>query len=285
MRTSFTLSLYAETHRNKKKKKCFPASSSLAARILSLVLVFLEGHTFYLWPSKYHLKLRPLLTLPAPIQHPPGDPDHSTECLLSFPSACPLPPSLEESGHFCYAVSFVLGGRLSETPSWASHVSLPHLAGQVHLPVTPSHCQSGSRCVCSPEEGACWCSPRPPRLLALCLGHHRPVPYNLQSGQADWAAATELSQAKEQKEGFHGGFREASVCQQAGSWGFRTNPGALPGGVLKGFIYMLEPAEGLRKDMGWFLFWSPKSPCKHQSWKSKQVMTLAPKKSAKVNAA
>ena len=29
-----------------------------------------------------------------------------------------------------------------------------------------------------------------------------------------------------------------------------------------------------------------KAPCKHQSWKSKQVMTsLAPKKSAKVNAA
>lgn len=92
-----------------KKKKCFPASSSLAARILSLVLVFLEGHTFYLWPSKYHLKPRPLLTLPAPIQHPPGDPDHSTECLLSSFS---LPsPSLLGGIRAFSLCSFLCSGR------------------------------------------------------------------------------------------------------------------------------------------------------------------------------
>lgn len=154
MCASFTLSLYAE--KQTKKKKCFPASGSLATRIPSLVLVFLEGHTFYFWPSKYHLKPCPLLTPPAPIQHPPGDPDHSTECLLSS-SACPLPPSLEESGHFSLC-SFLCSGRqaLRDTQLSLPHQPvLPGLAGLVHLPLaTPSHCQSGSRCACSPEEGA-----------------------------------------------------------------------------------------------------------------------------------
>ena len=40
----------------------------------------------------------------------------------------------------------------------------------------------------------------------------------------DRVAAPELSQAKEQNEGFHGGFREAPVCQQAGSWRLLDQP-------------------------------------------------------------
>ena len=40
----------------------------------------------------------------------------------------------------------------------------------------------------------------------------------------DRVAAPELSQAKEQNEGFHGGFREALVCQQAGSWRLPDQP-------------------------------------------------------------
>ena len=43
--------------------------------------------------------------------------------------------------------------------------------------------------------------------------------------------------------------RPRCVSRQAAG-GVWTNLGALPGGVSKGFIYMLEPAEGLRKDMG-----------------------------------
>lgn len=49
---------------------------------------------------------------------------------------------------------------------------------KAYLPeATPSLCQSGSRCACSPEERGYLCSPRPPGLLALFLGHHSPVPY------------------------------------------------------------------------------------------------------------
>lgn len=102
---------------------------------------------------KIPLEACPLLTLPCshPV-HPPGDPDHSTECLLSSFSL-PSPSSLEGiRGHFCYAVSFVLETKLLRDTqlSLPRQPAPPGRAGSLLRP--PSHCQSGSRCVCSPRK-------------------------------------------------------------------------------------------------------------------------------------
>lgn len=92
----------------------FSASSSLGSQNFSL-LVFLEGPTFYSVTFKIPLEAScPLLTPPAPIHlwETLTTVQNVSSLLLSPP---PL-PSLEESGHFRYAVSLFWEAG-SETPS------------------------------------------------------------------------------------------------------------------------------------------------------------------------
>lgn len=70
----------------------------------------------------------------------------------------------------------------------------------------------------------------------------------------DRAAGTELSKAKEQDKALHGCSGEVLAGRQAGSWRLQAQPrcSAGKGRLVEGpkALYLLEPVEELRKDVG-----------------------------------